>query len=204
MPILKVCDCGKRMKVSEKSLGKKIKCPDCGLVSLVEEPEPEEDEEEARPKKKKKTEASGKKKKRRHADEGTWSQTPILGMRLGAWLMLLAGVGIIGLVGVLVVPKALSKNTPAYELIDKDHEVWVVFWNTPAGDFTIALKKKRLPQLVNQVAGMPEFEMPNIKKEGDKTARGKTVHWLIESTSGGITDVQVDGQNLRPTLSAPW
>ena len=33
------CTCGKTFKVGEQHVGKKAKCPDCGNLVLVEEPE---------------------------------------------------------------------------------------------------------------------------------------------------------------------
>ena len=41
MPIAFNCTCGKTLRVPDTSAGKRAKCPACGAIGLVPEPEPE-------------------------------------------------------------------------------------------------------------------------------------------------------------------
>lgn len=41
MPIAFDCTCGKTLRVPDEAAGKRAKCPACGIVGLVPEPEPE-------------------------------------------------------------------------------------------------------------------------------------------------------------------
>lgn len=107
MSILQQCECGKRIKVAEANVGKRTKCPACGRVFRIEDPNHEEavidDEAPAddfKPAREGKTKKklAGKKKKRRGFGLPSMSAISIMGvdLTLGKCLVGLALLVVLG------------------------------------------------------------------------------------------------------------
>lgn len=207
MSISLTCACGKKLKVKNNAVGKKVRCPVCGKSRLIEAPQNDdepagEDEEEEEAPRRKKSKKSSSKRKVRHAKEG-WLSQPVLGMKVGMWLILVGVLGAIALAALIIVPLALPSfgADPFYTVEDPGDHLLVTLYNTAAGDFQVKVRKRAVRNdfgTLGLASGLGGFELPETRVQGKRTLNGKTVSYEIDvKKDRGVAEVIVDGKHYR-------
>lgn len=206
------CACGKRLKVDDSTLGKRVKCPACGKAVLVEEEVEEvadevedEDEEKVKPRKKQRSFSEPAKVKSRKSGG---RRIAFLGIGIVGWLMTIAVVAGLAVAAVVVLPMFIPSlgKQPYYEEQDMVDHLLVTIHKTKLGSIPVKIAKRSLQTNYNssgQGIGLSGFTLPNFaREEGTTTRGGQTVTWTVEcSGEAGVTQVTCDG---KPVRKSPW